>query len=134
MIGYENAKLLKLKGSFARTHNSSYLSQHEEDTFSSSLLWNVRYRHIKYIHLHLLKNIWFYGFPTIPKKFYQCDACIIGRHSKQPFHEPKFRACINLELMDYDMCVLVHFSSTSGNKYLMKFLWLHQNVLGIFFN
>ena len=33
MTGYEDGKLLKLKGSSARVHNYAYLSQHGEGNF-----------------------------------------------------------------------------------------------------
>jgi hypothetical protein len=52
----------------------------------------------------LLKNNGVSGLPTIPRKLKQCDACILGKHSKQPFHDSTSRACRKLELIHSDLC------------------------------
>ena len=73
MIGYEDGKLLKLKGSSARVHNYAYLSQHGEGNLSSSLLWHARFGHVNYDSLCLLRNNGVYYFPIIPRKRNTCD-------------------------------------------------------------
>jgi hypothetical protein len=88
MTGVEDGRLLKLKGTSAHAHNSAYLSHHDEGTFPSSLLWHAIFGHINYDNLHLLKNNGVSGLPTIPRNLKQCDACILGKHSKQPFMIP----------------------------------------------
>ena len=83
----EYRKSLKLKATSKRARNFSCLSQHEEGTLSSSLLWHARYEHINYNCLRLLKENGVSEVPTSPKKLKQCDACIVGKHTKKPFHE-----------------------------------------------
>jgi hypothetical protein len=53
MIGWEDDKLLKLKGTYAWAQNSTYLSHYDEATLSSSLLWHARFRHVNYDSLHV---------------------------------------------------------------------------------
>ena len=85
MIGYEYGKLLNLKGWSARVQNISYLSQHREGNMSSSFSWHARYGHLNHHNIHLLRNNCGFGFPATTKKMSKCDACILGKHSKQPF-------------------------------------------------
>jgi hypothetical protein len=83
----EDGRLLKLKGTFSHTHNFAYLSHHGEGIMPSSLLWHSRFGHIHYDNLRLLRKNGVSGLPTIPKKLKQCNACILGNHIKQPFHD-----------------------------------------------
>ena len=64
-----------------------------------------------------------YAFPTIPKNMNKCDAYILGKHSKQPFQESKFKACVNLELIHSNLCGPMPVPSTNGNMYLMTFVY-----------
>jgi hypothetical protein len=66
--------------------------------------WHARFGHINYDNLHLLKKNGVSGFPTIPRNLKQCDACILGKHRKQPFHDSTSRACRKLELIHSDLC------------------------------
>ena len=83
MRGIEEERLLKLQGTSAHKQHFSYITHHEEGTLPSSLLWHARFGHLNYDSLHLLKKNGVAGLPTIPRKFKQCDACILGKHSKQ---------------------------------------------------
>ena len=65
MTGYEDGKLLKLKGSSARVQNYAYLSQHGEGNLSSSSLWHARFGHLNYNSLRLLRKNGVFGLPTI---------------------------------------------------------------------
>jgi hypothetical protein len=103
MIGMEDAILLKLKGTFAYTQNVACLSHHCEGIMSSSLLWHARFSHINYEGLCLLRKNGVSGLPTIPRKLKQCDACILGKHRKQPFHDSTSRSCRKLESIHYDL-------------------------------
>ena len=91
MTGIEEEILLKLQGTSARAHNFSYSSHYDEGTLPSSLLWHARFGHLNYDNLHLLKKNGVNNFPTIPRKLKQCDACILGKHSKQYFHDSHSR-------------------------------------------
>jgi len=79
MTGMEDGRLLKLNGTYAHTHNATYLSDHGEGIMSSSLLWHARFGHINYDSLCILRKNGVYGLPTIPRKLKQCDVCILGK-------------------------------------------------------
>jgi hypothetical protein len=121
MTGMEYRRILKLKGTSTHTQNSTYLSHDSEGIMSSILSWHARFGHINYDSLHVLKNKGASGFPTIPRKLNQCDACILGNHRKQPFYDSTSRACRKLELIHYDLCGSMHVPSTNRNTYIMFF-------------
>ena len=100
----------------------SYNSHHEEGTLPSSLLWHARFGHLNYDSLYLLKKNGVVGFPTISRKLKQCDACILGKHSKQYFHDSYSRAHRKIELIHSYLCGPMHFPSKNGNKYMMTFI------------
>lgn len=85
MIGIEEERLLSLQGTYARAQNFAYNSQYDEGTLPSSLLWHARFGHLNYDSLRLLKKNGVIGFPTIPSKLKQCNACILGKHKKTIF-------------------------------------------------
>ena len=75
MIGVEEDKLLKLKGTSSFPSNSSLLAQHS-DTLSSSLLWHAHFGHINYDNIRVMKQRGIQGLPTVPRKLSPCNACI----------------------------------------------------------
>jgi hypothetical protein len=85
MTGVEEDKLLKLKGTSSFPSNSALLAQHN-DSLSSILLWHARFGHINYDSIWIMKQQGIQGLPTIPKKISPCNACILGKHCKQPFY------------------------------------------------
>jgi hypothetical protein len=114
------------------TQNIAYLSHHGEGIIPSSLLWHARFGHINYENLCLLRKNDVSSFPTIPRKLKQCDACILAKHSKQPFHGYTSRACRKFELIHSDFCGPMLVPSINGNKYIMYFIddytrmcWVH---------
>jgi len=118
MKGIEEETLLKLQGTFARAQNFSYNSHYEEGTFPSSLLCHARFGHLNYESLRLLEKNGVTGLPTIPRKHKQCDACILGKHSKQSFRDSHSREHGKLELIHSYLCgpILVPFAN--GNRYM----------------
>ena len=86
MTRMEDGILLKLNGTSSHTHNAAYLFGHGEGIISSSLLWHAVFGHINYYSLCLMRKNGISSLPTIPRKLKQCDACILGKHRKQPFH------------------------------------------------
>jgi hypothetical protein len=87
MTEIEDGRLLKLKGTSTQAKKFAYLSHHNEGTMQSSLLWHAIFGHINYHNLHVLRKNGVSGSPTIPMKLKQYDAYILGKHSKQPFHD-----------------------------------------------
>jgi len=70
----------------------------------------------------LLKKNGVTSLPTIPKKLKQRDACILGKHSKQSFHDSHSKAHRKLEIVHSDLCGPMHVPSANGNKYMMTFI------------
>jgi len=122
IMGREDDKLLKLKGTYAWVHNFSYLSHHDEGTMSSSLLWHSIFLHKNYDSLHMLKKNGFSSIPTIPRNFQQCEACFLGKHSKQPFHDSILRAHRKLEFINSNLCGCMTIPYTFGYIYIMNFI------------
>jgi hypothetical protein len=109
MTGMEDGRLLKLNGTSIDTHTISYLSHHDSGIIPYSLLWHARFGHINYDILCLLKKNGVSGFPTIPRKLKQCDACILRKRNKQPFHDSTSRACRKNEMIHSDFVSLFMF-------------------------
>jgi hypothetical protein len=82
----------------------------------------VSFGHINHENPCLLKNNGVFGLPTIPKNLKQCDAYILGKHRKQPFHDSISRACRKIGLIHSDLYgpMLVLFAN--GNKYIIYFI------------
>ncbi len=92
MKGIKEERLLKRQGTSARAQHFSYNSHHEEGTLPSSLLWHARFGHLNYDSVRLMNKNGVFGLPKIPRKLKQYDACILGKHSKQCFHDSHSRA------------------------------------------
>eukprot|EP00253_Pinus_taeda_P006349 PITA_06349 len=122
MRGIEEEILLKLQGTSAHAQHFSYNPHYEEGTLPSILLWHARFGHLNYDSLRLLKKNVVAGLPKIPRKLKQCDACILGKHSKQYFHDSHSRAHRKLELIHSDLCGPMPVPSANGNKYMMTFI------------
>ena len=50
---------LKLGGTHSHENNCAYLSQQNEGTFPSSLIWNAIFGHVNYDNIHLLIRMMF---------------------------------------------------------------------------
>jgi hypothetical protein len=109
-------------GTSDHTHSVAYFSHHESGIIPYSLLWHAIFGHINYDNLCLLRKNGVFGLPTIPRKLKQCDACTLGKHRKQPFHDSTSRACRILELIHSYFCGPMFVPSTNGNKYIMIFI------------
>jgi hypothetical protein len=114
MTGMEDGRLMKMNRTFSHTHNVTYLSDHGESKISSSLLYHDRFGHINYHNLCLMRNNGIFGLLIIPIKRKQCDACILGKCNKQPFHISTSRACrrlCNPMHVPSDLCNPMHSDS-----------------------
>jgi hypothetical protein len=120
MTRMEDVILLKMNGTSSSTYNDAYLSELGEGIMPSSLLCHARFGHINYDNLCLLRKNGVYGLLTIHRKLKQCDACILGKHNKQPFHDSTFRACRKIELIHFDLSGSMPIPSTNGNKYTIS--------------
>ena len=70
--------------------------------------------------------------PTILRKPKECDACILGKHSEQPFHDSHSRAHRKLELIHSDLCGPTPIASTNGNKYMMTFIYDNTKMCWVY--
>jgi len=121
MTGIEEERLLKLQGIYAHAERYSYRSNYDEGTFPSSPLRHTRFGHFNYDNLHLLKRNGVTGLPTILRKLKQCDACILGKHKKQYFHDSYSAVHRKFEHIHSYLCGPMHIPFTNGNKYMMIF-------------
>ena len=118
----EEGILLKLQDTSAHAQNFAFSSHHGEGTFPSIILWNAIFGHLNYEKLWLFKKNGVTGLPTIHRKLNQCDACILRKHSKQPFHDSYSRAHRKIELIHSDLCGPMPIASANWNKYMMTFI------------
>ena len=70
----------------------------------------------------MLKKNGVVGLPTIRTKLKQYDGCILGKHSKQSFHDSHSKAHRKLELIHSDLCGPMPIPSANGNKYTITFI------------
>jgi hypothetical protein len=133
MIGVEDERLLKLKGTYVHAQNSAYLSHHDDGTLPSNLLWHAKFGHVNYANLRLLKKNGVSSLATIPRKSKQCDACILGKHSKQHSHDSTSKACKKLGLIHSDLCDPMPIPSANGNKYIMSFIDDYTKMCWVYF-
>jgi len=80
----------------------------------------------------MLKKSGVSGLATIPKDLKQCDACIMGKHNKQPFPNSKFIACKKLELVHSNLCGPILITFANGNKYIMTFIDNYTRMCWVF--
>jgi hypothetical protein len=133
MTRIEDGRLLKLKVTSSHTQNFAYLSHHNVGIMTSSLLWHVVFVHINYANLCLLRKNGVFSFPTIPMKLKQCDACILGKHRKQPFNDSTSKSYRKLELIHYDLWGPMHVPYANGNKYIMYFINDYTRMCWVYF-
>jgi hypothetical protein len=122
MTEIEDGRLLKMNGTSSHTHTAAYHSHNDLGIIPSSILGHAIFFHINSDSLRLLRNNDVSGLPTIPRKLKQCDAYILGKHNKQPFHDSTSRAYRKLELIHSDLCGPMHVPSTNKKKYIMTFI------------
>ena len=125
MNDVEEGALLKLNGASSTVMNfcdSSALLAQQRDTFSSSLLWHACFGHINYENIIIVRQKGIKGFPTIPKELTPCDACILGKHSRKPFHSSSSRDSRKLGIIHSDLCGPMLVGTANGNKCMLTFI------------
>ena len=73
------------------------------------------------------------GLPTVPRNIIPCDACIIRKHCKQPFHSSSFRASRKLGLIHSNLCGPMHVAIANGNKYVLTFIDDYSRMCSVYF-
>jgi hypothetical protein len=80
----------------------------------------------------MLKKNGVSSLPTIPRSLKRCEACILGKHNKQLFHDSTLRACRKLELIHSDLCGPMSVAFAFGNKYIMTFISDYTKTCAIY--
>jgi hypothetical protein len=70
----------------------------------------------------MLKKNGAFSLPTIPRNLKQCNSCMLGKHSKQPFHDSTSGACRKIVLIHFDLCGPMLIASFLSNKDTMNFI------------
>ncbi|KAJ0521009.1 putative RNA-directed DNA polymerase [Helianthus annuus] len=73
-----------------------------------------------------------HGLPKI-KALPDCEDCILGKQSKQPFRHNKWRASHKLELVYSDLCGPMQVPSLGGSKYFMLFIFYFSRMIWVYF-
>ena len=68
----------------------------------------------------------------VPRKFTPCDAFILGKNNKQPFHNFDYRASRKLGLIHYDLCEPMHVPSTISDKYMSTFIDYYSRICWVY--
>ncbi|UYV84616.1 K02A2.6-like, partial [Cordylochernes scorpioides] len=93
-----------------------------KDDFSNDniSLWHRRLNHLNeaYMKEIIQRNV-VLGFNVKFKNLPECEACIMGKLTRQPYH-PVTTNCTTkpLELVHMDLCVSMPYQSLGGSKYL----------------
>ena len=103
MTGYEDGKLLRMKGTVIPRHSDF------AGTLSTGIspirLWHVRYGHLNFESLpQLHKQRILKGLPTFKRENAKYEACIYGKQSREIFPTSSWRANRRLQLIHSDVC------------------------------
>jgi hypothetical protein len=80
MTGYEDGKLLRMKGTVIARHSD--FTGVVSTCISPIILWHVRYGHLNFESLsQFQKQGMVKGLPTFKKENAKCEACIYGKQS-----------------------------------------------------
>jgi hypothetical protein len=80
MIGYEDGKLLRMKGTIIPRHFD--FAGEVSMGISPIILWHIRYVHLNFESLYQLqKQGMVKGLPTFKKENEKCESCIYGKQS-----------------------------------------------------
>jgi hypothetical protein len=71
----------------------------------------------------MLKKNGVSSMPTITRNLQQCEACILGKQRKQPFHDSTSRKHRKVEFIHSNLCGPMPLPSIFGNKYIMNFIY-----------
>jgi len=106
----------------------------EKVTLPSSIFWHARLGHLNFDDLRLLKKQGFSGLHTIPRNIAPYEACILGKHHKQPFLDSQWRASRKLELVHSYLCGPFSIPSAASNRYLMMIIDDYSKMSWVYFN
>ena len=91
---------------------------------NESWLLHFRFGHLNFGGLKLLHtNNMVKGLPLIDRPERVCEGVIFGKQHKDTFPvEKSYRACTPLEIVHFDICVLMQTLSKGGCNYFITFI------------
>ncbi|XP_073152109.1 uncharacterized protein [Henckelia pumila] len=103
-------------------------------TKGESLLWHLRYGHLNYHGLRLLKQKnMVIGLPDIELLDQTCERCIYDKMHRLPFPKTAWRARQPLELIHADICGPTRTSSFQNKKYFLLFVDDFSKMMWVYF-
>ena len=104
------------------------------EKIDEAYLWHLRYGHLNYNGLKLLKDKnMAVGLPPIAKLNQVCEGCIYGKMHRLPFPKNAWRARPPLELMHADICGPTRTPSLNDNRYFLLFVDDYTRMMWVYF-
>ena len=98
-----------------------------------SYLWHLRYGHLNYKGMRLLKEKnMVKGLPNIDKIDKVCEGCIYGKMHRLPFPKNAWRAKAPLELVHSDILGPTRTPSLGGKRYFLLFVDDYTRMMWIY--
>ena len=105
----------------------------KSETDDESHLWHLRYGHLNYQGLQLLKQRnMVVGLPSIQKNDNVCEGCIYGQMHCLPFPKTTWRVRAPLELVHVDICGPTRTPSLSNKRYFLLFVDDYTRMMWIY--
>ncbi|KAH9726202.1 hypothetical protein KPL70_008169 [Citrus sinensis] len=99
-----------------------------------SNLWHLRYGHLNYKGLNLLKQKnMVIGLPDVGRYEKVCEGCIYGKMHRLPFPKNSRRAKAPLELVHADICGPTRTLSLNNKRYFIFFVDDYTRMMWIYF-
>jgi hypothetical protein len=131
MTGYEDRKLLRMKGTTIPRH-SDFVGL-VSTGISPIRLWHVRYGHLNFDSLsQLQKQGMVKGLPTFKRDTSKCEACIYGKQSREIFSTSSWHANRRLQLVHSNVCGPLE-TSFGGCKYFLLFIDDFSRITWVYF-
>jgi hypothetical protein len=101
-------------------------------TGNNAWLWHSRFGHMNFSSLRRMGTTSHVkGLPVLDQVDELCDACLVGKHKRDPFPQVASRRSVRaLELLHGDLCGLVSLPIPSGNKFFLlvddysRYMWV----------
>ncbi|KAJ9557826.1 hypothetical protein OSB04_012440 [Centaurea solstitialis] len=97
-----------------------HISKRSKDIEDQTYLWHCRLGHINKKHVELLLKGGFLGNFDY-KPFDNCESCLSGKMTKQPFNNENKRATDLLEIIHTDVCGPFSHVARGGYRYFITF-------------
>ena len=103
MTGYEDGKMLRMKGIVIPRHSD--FAGTTSTNISPIRLWHVRYGHLNFDNLsQLQKQGMVKGLPTFKRENEKCESCIFRKQHRETFPTSSWRVDRHLQLVHNDIC------------------------------